>query len=304
MKKVLLLMLAVMISAAGFAKKYDLSLNLKKGETYSLYFNMDMNMKQIMPGMEMDIKVNMDFGTNMKVVSVDNDVFKFEVSYTELSMNMQTPQGEVNFSSNGPADNPASRIFKGLSKFHFTMYMDKHGKLGRVEGFDKLVDAMLAEFPEIPEAEKAQAKEQFESSFGEAKIKEMFTQATGYLPNKPVKKGESWETSFKKETNGVDMEFKNVYTFKGKKRGKYVIEVETVISTEEDLVKNINGIDFGFSVDGNVTGKTYLDKKSHWILSGSNDMSLNMTMEAAAQGVTIEMIMDGKTIMSEEPIKK
>lgn len=295
MKKLLLMMLAVVISTASIAKKYDLSLKLNQGDTHKFKTTGLIHILQHLPGMEMKIDMDIEIGINLKVDKVLNDAYKMEVSYDVMKMKVLSPQGEVTMGSEGEgSDEITTKVFKAMTNFNFYVIMDKYGRPQAVEGYDNLGKAITAEFPEMDPDYLDYMIKVFSESFGPKQIKEQMKDAFGYLPTNEVEIGESWTSEVVKENEGFEMIMNNTYTFIGENQNNYLIELTSDVKGGEGIVKEMNGINFDVAITGDAKGAMYIDQKSSWIDKGNMGMTVLIKLNAAKQDITINMDMDVK----------
>ena len=76
------------LAIVTFAQTYNISLNLKKGETYYTLTDIKMDMLQKVMGQEMPMKMNMLLGLSFNVLEAQKDVFNLEAKYSYLGTNI------------------------------------------------------------------------------------------------------------------------------------------------------------------------------------------------------------------------
>jgi hypothetical protein len=203
----------VVVPEEGIALRF----NLPKGKSYGYAVNMDM--EQNMGEQKMSTGMNMNY--EMKVIEDDGNVKTISTTYKRIAMNMGMGGQKMEFSSDNPAPsepgNPMAmmgNMFAAMKGKSFIIKVNPQGEITKVEGFDKIGEAMANEM-KMDEAKKKQVIEGFKNQFNENAVKESFGQSFDIFPDKKVKVGDSWQ---KKTTSGVGktkMTTNTTYTVKG-----------------------------------------------------------------------------------------
>lgn len=257
--------------------KYELYYKLEQGKTYSQAMSMDMKMTMSAMGQSMDMGMTMTYSMDMTIADVTNDIFTCSAKFTEVSMGLTSPMGNISYSSNDDSDyDPAIKMLQGMTKGQFSITMTKYGSVTSVTGFEEMMDNMYGSMG-LSASEIAQAKAMMEQSFSEDKMMEQMQNMAIY-PDYPVAIGDSWKMS----VNTSQMEMENTYTLEG------VSDDEVIIAVNSDIkagsMEGFDGI-----ISGTQSGTTIVHRSSGWIKSAK--LKQDIAGEGKIQG------MDGKVAL-------
>jgi hypothetical protein len=119
-------------------------------------------------------------------------------------------------------NNPLGEFFKQLVDSEFTLTVDDKMKVTKVEGKDKFIDKLAKA--------NAQMEPLLKEILTDDAIKQMADPTFGALPDKPVKKGDTWERSSTLNMGPIGKyETKYTYTFEGEDKNKATIKVKTTL---------------------------------------------------------------------------
>jgi hypothetical protein len=229
MKNIVLLVLTAFISFSGYSQKVELALNLRKGNTYYQSSVTKMDIHQEVQGQNIDIKSTITCTVSFMVIDANDSPYTLQTKYDSLSLFMEMPGGRPGLNSSDSSD--FSKIMATITRFAFTVYMYKTGRIKRIssleENIDKIINGTV-----IPEEQKAPLKAQLLQSFGEKAFKGSFETITHIFPAREVGVGEVWEVNTQMESM---MSGKRVteYALKESTKDHYLIEGNSVTSTED-----------------------------------------------------------------------
>ncbi len=290
-----LLVGTVLILSANF-KKADLGLKLNVGEIYSQSYISKNTITQTINGMEqvitMEITGGMDFHVNEKL----GDRYSMSASYSSLTIKMNSPMGEMVFSSESEGVDIFSIMMKAIVGKEFIVEMSRAGTISKIENLDVIFRGMLESFPELPEPQKEQVLAQIEQAYGEKAFKGNIEMITAIFPNKKVKIGNSWENSVKLES-GMSGLMNNTFTLTGVSSDAIFIEGTSQISTEnKDAYIEANGMPTRYNLTGTMRTSYKLDPQSNWIIEGKIEQEISGEVQIKDNpnlpgGMTIPMVM-------------
>lgn len=219
----------VVVPDEGIALRF----NLQKGKSYDYHMNMDMEQNMG----EQKMSTGMDMNYEMKVIDDDGKSKTISTSYRRVAMNMSMGGQKMEFSSDKPptaADptNPMGmmgNMFAAMKGKSFIIKVNPQGEITKVEGFDKIGEAMANEM-KMDEAKKKQVIEGFKNQFNENAVKESFGQSFDIFPDKKVKVGDSWEKKTVMSVKDTKMTTSTTYTVKGIKGNTMELDTKSKMS--------------------------------------------------------------------------
>lgn len=283
--KLLTYFLATVISLASFSQT-TLGYNLKVGDEFKLKMVTGQEIGQDMMGQKLDIVQSITQGMKFKVLSKASDSYKMECTIYKIKYKMEIPamMQSQSYDSEDPnqAASPLAVMGSMIDKA-FTFDMTPSGKVTAVYGLDEIVDGMINSMG-IPEAQKAQVKQQLEGFAGEKTMMGSMQQVLNFFPEGKVSKGDSWSTDTELASFGIKMV--NEFNLSELSGSEAVINLSTTL--EAGLGKqSMNGMDMTLEMSGTQTGSFKVDPKTGILISGSLDQDLKG--KANAMGMDIPM---------------
>ncbi len=302
MKRILSIVIILTLTLSAQAKKYDLSLNLKQGKEYFQKTSAAMTINQNLNGMEMEIKMNIKGDVVYKVRSIDNKQYVMDVAYKSMKIEMQSPQGNIVFSSEvAKTEDLMSTILSKITNKTFIVSMTKKGKLVDLKNLDVLFEEIF-DGMNIPEQQKNQVNEQLKTMFGEKAFKGSFEQVTAIYPKRKMKLGGTWTTDVDLEA-GMSGKLATDFTLKEVTDDYYLIHGIGNISSNSDVpyIKS-KGMDIKTEMSGSLVSDIKVDKKSGWIIEASIKQELDGTTHIKANEQLPEGMNMPMSITSESTI--
>ncbi len=281
--------------------KTDLALNLKVGETYPQSYTSQSTITQDINGMEQVITMEISGGMDFRVNENFGDRYSMSASYSSLIMKMNSPMGEIIFSSKSESDDLFSIMMKSIIGKEFKIEMLKDGMISKIENLDTIFSGMFEPFPELSEAQKQQILAQLKQAYGEKAFKGNIEMITAILPNKEVNIGDSWKNSVKLES-GMSGFMNNTFTLTDVASDAIFIEGISQISTEsKDAYVEVNGMPTRYNLTGKMKTSYKLDPQSNWIVEGKIEQEISGDIQikdnpSLPGGMSIPMVM--KNIMT------
>ncbi|WP_183563915.1 DUF6263 family protein [Mucilaginibacter sp. SP1R1] len=280
MKYLFNLFLLLIVSVSCQAQKLKLTLNLTKGNTYSMVTNTVSTIKQTINGQANNVDLTIAGTTSFKVLNADDSVYYMEVNYKSLSMKMQLPTGPISFDSQkkDPSDIMSS-ILAGLVNKPFTATFTKSGKVHEVENVEIMIASVLDGFPQIQGEQKQQIKNQFLQSFGAKAIKGNIEMSTAVFPEVPVSKNDKWTINTILES-AMTANLNTVYQLTDVTPTSYIIHGNATIETsKKDDFKTVNGMGMKYNMSGTMTMDIKADKTTGWISESKTKQMISGTVE-------------------------
>lgn len=266
---------AIILIFSANEKKADLGLNLKTGETYSQIYISNTTITQTIYGMEQVIKMDVTGGMDFHVNENLGESYLMSASYSSLIMKMNTPMGEMLFSSESEGVDVFSTLIKTMIGKEFTLEMSRDGTVSRIENLDNIFEGMFESFPKLTEPQKQQILTQLQQAYGEKAFKGNIEMITAIFPNKEVKVGEKWENSVKLES-GMSSFMNNTFTLVDLNSDAIIIEGTSQISTEDkDAYVDVNGMPTRYNLTGKMQSSYKLDPESNWVVEGKIEQEIS-----------------------------
>lgn len=306
MKLFLSIALTILTTFTVQAKKYDISLNLEEGKTYTLNSKSSIIVTQSYDGNEMKITMNLDFSIDYTVKTAGNNEFVLDVKYTDLGMLMDMPQGKLDYSSGKEVSDTLndlmSIMFDNMVGKSFEMTLNNKGKVKNVTGFEEIMAHLFDNLPSSIDLQKDQLMGQMNNAFGEDSFKQSMEAATAIFPDKLVKVGDTWEIETTINST-IEFNIKNVYTLEKVTNELYLVKAIGSIGTaQSDEFIERNGVFAKQELSGTSESEITLSKKTGWIQLSEVKQDINGTtyMKQTEDGEVMEMPMklDGVTTVT------
>jgi hypothetical protein len=287
-------------------EKITLQYNFKQGEV--LKQNMVMSTDIVQKFIDQEMKISLTMGTKMTfdVKESRENSYILEVNYKELKIEVSIPgmeAGKVTFDSNTDEDVATQTnlgpMFKAIIDKPFEVVMNKTGKVESVTGVDAFLEAMLNTFDEnVSDDVRQQMAVQFGSQFSEEAFKSQFEQNTGYLPDKPVGVGDSWNNQITTMVSNFKLNTNTTLTLKNIEGDVVNLNIEGTLSVPEEYEQEVNGIKTKTSLKGTQKGTLKVNKDTGWIIS--SDIMLNFNGEIEVGGVKVPVYVASKVTVTDK----
>ncbi len=305
------------VTKAKGAEKIDLKLNLKKGQKFSQCMNIDQNINQTVNGKPMNMVQKMTMWSMVEILDVDaNNITKLKTNYQRIKMQMDGPGGSVGFDSNSPiqeANNPQVKIlgevYQALIGQDIVMKLTPRGKIVGIEGFDKMMDAMMSKMAKKDPNMADAMKKMMKNIMSEDRLKQMNNGMTIGLPDFPVGVGDVWYDTVSLG-EGFPLDLSVTYMLKDRKDGKAIIDAISKMDMGDEDSKFIetNGMKMNMQLSGVMTGTSEVDETAGWMMKNKTKQNFSGVIKMAGneqkpEGMTIPMSIDGTVTMEGKEIK-
>ncbi len=272
------------LAIVTFAQTYNISLNLKKGETYHTLNDIKMNMLQKVMGQEMPMKMNMMLGLSFNVLDSQKDVYNLEAKYSYLGTNVSMMGQDYIMASDADLSSPPNKLMAAMVNVPFTMKVKSNGDVLEVVGYEKVLEAMKNALPDSP------STKEFEKSYSKEQISQNFKSTFFAIPPKPVKIGETWNAIFISKNNDIDISNNMTCKLEAVEGDVYKISYVGDLIAKEGTSMEREGMKMKVKkMDGKMSGTLQLDKKSSWVKNSDNSGNLNMEIDADINGTKMQM---------------
>jgi Family of unknown function (DUF6263) len=183
----------VVLGLPAFAQdKADLTWKFEKGKAF--YQTMTTETTQQIKVMQMDMnqKQNQTFIFSWTPKEQDKDKnWTIQQKIEAVKMDIEIGGNSIKYDSTNPsaANNPLSDFFKALVGTEFTITLSPEMKVTKIDGRDKFLEKLVGVNPQM--------KPLLEQLLSEDALKQMADASFSVVPNKEVKKGETWKRESK-----------------------------------------------------------------------------------------------------------
>ncbi len=317
-KKALMSLVAVLavgiLVSQGYPanEKFDLKLNLKKGQKFGMKMVTDQKISQTMMGQQQKMNQMMAMGMSFEVLAVDADGnMSIKTTYQTIHIKMEGPMGVMEYDSTRPeeagAANPMSAMYKAMLGQSFVMKLAPKGRILEIKGMDEMIAKMIDKMA-TDEAMKQQMKEMMKNFINEDKMKEMSGTMMAALPQKPVGIGEAW-TNKMSIPAGFPMEIEITNTLTDYKEGIITIQTNAKIeSGDQPKPIEMGPVKMTMRMQGEQKGTTQIDKATGWMIRAKANMKFSGEVkmepnEQMPQGMTIPVTVEGVTTVEPMTVK-
>ncbi len=256
------------------AQTYTLEYDLKQGQQYMAEFHTEVNMKQTVMGIDQILEMNMetDFSVEVKEKKTDQS-YVFLSEYRKLYINISSAFFNLEVDTKNPDhDEPIISIIQELLNKPASITMDKNGNIKDLRGIGDLIEEMLDEIA-VNDDQREQLRMQLENNMGDENIRQYFSQFFCIYPEKPIKKGESWDINYQMIMRGISLDFYGKGTLIEINPGNFLIRIEGEINTFNST--DADEKEEQFFLEGKQVAEITIDRRSGWPLKSiiNQDMS-------------------------------
>lgn len=282
------LMATLVFASSGTANAQSDALRwqLKEGQRFDMVTTQKINTSIDAGFGKMEIPMTMIVDMEWLVEEAKGEEFRIEQRITRMRMEMTLPMGQGEMSvdtkeegSGGMDGMMGMPDFKAMIDVPFHMTMNSQGKVTSFEVPDEL-----------------NMGGQGGPGFSPQSMKQMA--ALTSFPDKPVSKGDSWESNDSFEMEGMgEMKMENKFTYEGTESvdGKEVskIDVNTNMTLEAD-----GGGEFQMAIDNaEFKGKMFFDNVAGHLVKITGKQKMEGGMDAGGQNMSMTMTMEQETVM-------
>jgi hypothetical protein len=275
MRKIYTLIFVMIALISCQAQKEDLGLKLEVGKQYKQITISNVTINEDINGQKFDMGMTVKGSMSYLVKSVNENVYDMEVKYESLSMSMQLPQGNVEFSSEkNDVNDLFSSILAAMVNKSFELQMSKNGKVIEVKNIETIWESAISQFDQLPEAQREQVKDQIMKAYGAKALKGNIEMVTAIFPDKSVRKGEKWTINTSLES-GMSAKMITEYEF-SELNSDYVLIIgnSTIETADKDAYVESNGMPMKYDLTGTMISEIKIDKITGWIIEAKINQEL------------------------------
>jgi len=274
-----------------------LKLNLEKDKMYKVKSTGKQTMQITASGQLFNINVTTNNVISYKVQKQDNDIMDIEFKFDTIATKTDSPMGNVETNSAKPAGNdPTEKIMNKLSMYTIIAKISTSGKFIEFVNYPKFKDNILFVLDSIPATKRDQAKMIADALIQESAIRTRIEPLFAYLPEKSVKTGDVWETTFSLTANSGTLMSLNTFILNGKENNLAKISGKSEI---ESLPSNDPLAQMTQDLKGTLTSDGTIDLTTGLISNNTSKGHIEgaMTMKSNNTEMKVKMDSQSETIM-------
>ena len=298
MKKVFLSVFFALLGISLMAQTpVTLKLNLEKGKVYTAKSTSKQTVKIDAAGQQFNIDVFSNNVVTYKVLKQENDIMDIELKFDTIASKTNSPMGSKEINSAKPnMSDPTERIMNKISTSTIVAKISTAGKFVDFVNYPKFKDRVLFVLDSIPAGKRDQAKMVADALVQESAVRTRIEPLFAYLPEKAVKTGDSWESTYSLSANNATLLSLNTFTLKGVASNVATVsgksEIESLPSNDPaaQMTQNLKGT---ITSDGTVDVATGLTLKN----TAKGHIEGTMTVKANNSEMKIQLDTESETIM-------
>ncbi len=298
MKKVFLSVFFALLGISLMAQApVTLKLNLEKGKVYTAKSTGKQTVKIDAAGQQFSIDAFSNNVVTYKVLKQENDIMDIELKFDTIASKSNSPMGSKEINSAKPnMSDPTERIMNKISTSTIIAKISTAGKFVDFVNYPKFKDRVMFVLDSIPAGKRDQAKMVAEALVQESAVRTRIEPLFSYLPEKAVKTGDSWESTYSLSANNATLLSLNTFTLKGVANnvanvsGKSDIESLPSNDPAAQMTQNLKGT---MTSDGTVDVATGLMLKN----TAKGHIEGTMTVKANNSEMKMQLESESETIM-------
>jgi len=276
----------------------NLKFNLEKGKVYNIKSISKQTIQQSANGQTFNLDVYSNTVVSYKVLKQENDIMDIELKFDTIASKISSAMFNKETNSAKPAGNdPLEKIMNKVSTSKLVVKVSTAGKFIDFVNYGKFKDNVLFVLDSIPATKRDQAKTQADMVIKESAVRSMVEPLFAYLPEKAVKTGDTWETSYFRVANNISLLTLNSFTLNALDKQQATVsgksDIESIPSTDpaaqmsQDLKGNMTfdssldlatGIAVKSKAKGHIAGTVTMK-------NNGNEMKIPMVMDSESETV-------------------
>lgn len=265
-KKLFLTGLIIMLLLLSCKRnKIQISLNLKKGQTYNQIITTEEYSTRIVNGQTLNLMTSTSRSMAYLVKKVAKNSFDIDAKYKKLSIAMKFPSDTMNFSSEyGNDPNSFSHVLYEVKDKPFFVQIGKDGEVYEVKDIDLIFTDLFAKLSYPQKNNVRHIEEEIFKEFGSSAIKNNLGRLVSILPDQSVKVGDTWGITSRSDAGGgTTMKF--TYQYRGMTDSVYLIHVDGVIKSENTSFIKTDGLLEKYNLLGSINSDIQINKLTGWL---------------------------------------
>ena len=273
---------------SGSSGSTVLKFNLEKGKRYNYDITWDTDQKV----MDRNDKINLQGNFSFEVISDDGKIktlkgeyrkFRLFMKIMDLEMDIDTDKPAAAASENESMEGVMQRLFSKIKGSSFTMKVDEKGNVQSVDGFDEIINGMIASAG-LNEEMELQMRASLKDQFSEPELKNQLAPLFVIFPDQVIKVGDNWQRKYE-ITGKVPADFTTTYTVTQIEGDHVTLDAKSVIGPAGE----------GMQITGKQSGNLLVNSKTGLVVNAE----FQREMETNANDLQVTISGAGKVTGSE-----
>ncbi len=302
MRFLFLLIVSVLLPVVSSnAQKILLSFDPPEGMVMQTEFFSKSVIDQEVMGIQQSIEMNMDMILEGEVLEKDADNTQIRYTYTRMSVSSNSAMFSLSLNSEGDQADPGNQLLKSLTGKGFVTVMDRSGRVTEISGVDKIIEEIIADYPNT--GMEAQAYRQtLKETFGSESFSQNIEQLAAYYPDYKLGVGDTWVYENSVSMPQIEMKLINNATVKSITAENVIIQINTLLKSPEDNRLEVQGMTGSMKLEGSQLSEIKVDPKTGIVKEGVVTQEINgeirMEMnEGSSDPLVIPMLIKSKIEM-------
>jgi hypothetical protein len=253
----------------------SISLNLKKGETYTLNQTSISNIDQVVDGMPVKTTTTVVAVTEFTVTGMNGKNYLITITPTKMSTTQESDMGSMTMDSEGDTSDPMNVMMKNLVNKPLTMELSPNGDISNFKS-DGYLDGIMDGI-DMPAMAKIQLGAQMQEQYSDEALMDSYKFYFSFYPKTKVATGDTWKSEFTLNIV-VPMSTMTNNELKSVTNDSYMIYSTADLTTNGEQDSNIMGMKAKANLNGTLSANYVLDKKTGWISSMEQTQNLEGDM--------------------------
>lgn len=266
-----------LLLSCGASKPLLLEMNMIEGKEFTMETSTNTIVDIVVMGQQQKSLATQSTETKFNVQNLmPNGDVALKSTIINMSNTNDSAQGSTTYDSKNveESDEAMVTLMQPLIGHEMNIVMNKSGQLIKFEQED-VIEKMFAHADETMMAAKAT----LEGQFGEEGMKSMIQGLGNVLPNKAVKKGDTWTKEREVKTMMVLL-VNSTYTLTERKDGKAYISVVGTTKTDPTAAPvEMMGMEMSYIMSGPIKGTLVVDEKTGWTIKSDIEQVMKGTMK-------------------------
>ena len=272
--------LAIAFSSYAGARKVNFKLNLPKGTSYLINFNVDQDIQQTIQGQEQNMSSTMVMDYVFDTLDVDKEGNMLcKIIYERVAARQSGPTGSIEYNSSEDTEPTDANLvgYAALVGESFEIKISPQGLVGELKGTEVIIDKIVAKL-NIPDGpQKTFFEQNLKNEFGDKAMKEMMQNMFAIWPENAVGVGDSWEKTIA-ISRGMPLTIDTIYTVKSIKKDSATIQISSTIKSDPETAINLGaGAKLFYDISGTQEGRMHLKISEGWIENSTIEQTISGT---------------------------
>ena len=267
----------LLLLGCSASKPLMLKMNIVEGKEFTMETSTNTVVDVVVMGQQQKSLSTQSTETKFNVMDVmPNGDIAVKGTIMSMASTNDSAQGGTSYDSKNIEESDASMVtlMQPLIGHEMNMVMNSTGELISFEQEDVL-EKMFSSADETMMAAKAS----MEGQFGEEGMKSMMQGLGNVLPDRAIKKGDTWTKDRTVKTMMV-LQVNSTYTLTERKDGKAYISVVGTTKTDPTAPPvEMMGMEMTYIMSGPIKGTLVVDEKTGWTLQSNVEQAMKGTMK-------------------------